>query len=56
MRHEVVAPASGTGVLVTAQRRGATSGNGAQNFGMMHRQAVVFGEMRQRRAHDVAQG
>ncbi|MEO8426236.1 MAG: hypothetical protein ABI651_03905 [Verrucomicrobiota bacterium] len=56
VRHEVFLPAVGTLVLVATQRRCVTGGDGAQNLPVVDRQAMTLREVRQRGAHDFAQG
>jgi len=56
VRHEVLAPAAGTLILMPTQRRGVTGGKGAQNFPVMSGQTMRPGEVRQRFTYDLAQG
>ena len=54
--HEVLLPAMGTLVLMATQRRCVTGGDGTKDFPVMDRQTMRLGEIRQRDAHDFAQG
>ena len=54
--HKVLLTAVGTPVLMAAQRRGVTGGDGAKHLPIMSRQAMVLGKVGQRGAHHFAQG
>ncbi len=56
VRCEVLAPAVGTPILMAAQRRSVTGGEGAQDLPVMRGQTMGPGKLRQGLADDLAQG
>ena len=56
MRHEVLAAAVGTLILMAAQRGGVAGGDGAQHLPMMSRQTMRLRKVRQGGADNFAQG